>query len=93
MRKFMICCLLVALSGGCAMLEEETETAISETKRQFRIKPNDYHDNTEDPDEDWSFVGDQGRAGMPKERDNDRVLRKYLMSEKARSIESNLGIE
>ena len=75
------------------MLEEEAENATMETKRQFRIKPNDYEDGTEELDEDWSYVGEQGRAGMERERDSDRVLRKYLMSEKARAIESNLGID
>ncbi|MEZ6047023.1 MAG: hypothetical protein R3C11_15865 [Planctomycetaceae bacterium] len=93
MRILIYGLLLLGLCSGCSMVQEDTETALMETKRSLKVKPGDYGDGTEDLDEDWSFVGKEGRAGMPVERDNDRFLRKWTMSEKARDIEANLGIE
>ena len=54
-----------------------------------------YVDSTEMPDEEWvSDAGATGRKGRAVEVSNDPLnLREIFMSEKARSIERNVGIE
>ncbi|MBA3314382.1 MAG: hypothetical protein M3552_07385 [Planctomycetota bacterium] len=53
----------------------------------------DGRDYTEESQEAWEFVGEEGRRGQEIEKDPDQWYRKYIMSEKARSIEENLGFE
>ena len=58
-------------------------------------KPNakDGRDFTAESQEQWKVVGDEGRRGQGIEKDPDQWYRKYIMSEKAREIEENLGFE
>ncbi|MCA9041073.1 MAG: hypothetical protein KDA65_12045 [Planctomycetaceae bacterium] len=91
MYKLMAILSTTLLFSGCQTIQTDANKAMMETKRQLRIKPSDYNDGTEDLDEDWSFVGEQGRGDMPKEKESDG-LTNFLESEKARSINRNLGI-
>ena len=54
-----------------------------------------YADTTEMPDEEWiTDAANTGREGRFVEKSNDPLnLRELFMSEKARSIERNVGIE
>ncbi len=93
-RKFGLTFALVlgATSGGCA-LQDHAANAIHDAKKMTTPKPTDRRDFTEDVEEDWSFVGDEGRKGQAKDIDPDQWWRDYVMSEKARQIEANLGYE
>ena len=59
------------------------------------LKPSgeDSRDYTEESQEQWEFVGEEGRRGQEVEKDPDQWYREYILSEKARSIEENLGFE
>lgn len=85
-----------ATSPGCAVIDSGTNAA-RETARMFRPRPFDesaeetVSDDTEsDP---WGFVGKEGRADQEAEVDPDPWFRRHLMSDRARQIEANLGIE
>ena len=60
---------------------------------QRTTKSRHERDTTEESEEQWKVVGDEGRKGQDVEIDPDQWWRKYVMSEKARSIEENLGYE
>ncbi len=55
----------------------------------------DYEDPTEMTSDPWArAAAEEGRRGFARETVNDPLnLRQYFMSEKARSIERNVGIE
>lgn len=76
---------------GCMLVESVTD-ATKQTWRQMRPKPDDYDPSTE-TDEEWKFVGKETRQHYGRQRDPDRWFKKYIMSEKANSIEHNLGID
>jgi len=79
-------CLFASVAAsGCSMWDA--------TKRFTRLKGDDMRDTTEDSQEQWEIVGDEGRRGQAVEKDPDQWWRQYVMSEKARSIEENLGFE
>ena len=82
----LFACLFASVAAsGCSMWDA--------TKRYTRLKGDDMRDTTEDSQEQWKIVGDEGRRGQDVEIDPDQWWRKYIMSEKARSIEENLGFE
>lgn len=64
-----------------------------ETARMFKPRPHDGPLEIEDADDEWGFVGKEGRADMDRERDPDRWWQNLIMSEEARHIERNLGID
>ena len=91
--SFVLTASLVLIGQtGCA-LQEQWAGVWHDTKRLATPDPTDRRDSTENPDQDWSFVGDEGRAGQEVTTDPDQWYRKYIMSEKARQIEENLGFE
>jgi hypothetical protein len=84
---------LVALPGCAAM--NSMKTAAAETVETFRPGTHGYHDATAESSDPWvQEVGDQARGHQTKEKDADpEWMRNFLMSQKARDIESNLGIQ
>lgn len=85
-------CLLIVFSSGCAMIEHPS-SAMRRMTRMFTPNPNDFNDDSDEDTGEWDFVGDEGRGDQTRERDPDPWFKKYLMSEKANSIERNLGID
>lgn len=87
MRLQLILILLLGVSTtGCALTG-----AAKDTFAMFRPSSDDGWDPTENPDPQWDSVGVEARGGESLEYEND-PSRKYLMSNKARAIERNLGI-
>jgi hypothetical protein len=89
----MALCLLACWSTTGCMLVESMTDATKQTWRQMRPKPDDEDPSAEAEDEDWKFVGKETRQHHARERDPDQWFKKYIMSEKANSIERNLGID
>lgn len=85
-------CLLASWSSLGCMVFECVSDATKQTWRMMKPKPNDW-DPSEEKDEDWDFVGEETRQHHGRERDPDRWFKKYIQSEKANSIERNLGID
>ena len=84
---------LVSCSSGCVLVDSAKEMG-RYTKRTFTFRPSDYRDATEEQQDDWeSSVGEEGRGNQPRQRDPDQWFKKWFMSEKARSIEHNVGID
>jgi hypothetical protein len=77
---------------GCLLVEPWGEFW-HQMKRNTVVSADDKRDFTEDSQEQWEVVGDEGRKGQAVEKDPDQWYRKYILSEKARSIEENLGFE
>lgn len=94
--KHHICLLIVAVfltaSTGCSMVDSG-QSAMKEFTRSFRPRPFDEPAGLADEEDEWGFVGDEGRAGMDRERDPDRWWQNLIMSPQARQIERNLGID
>ena len=80
------------LQTGCTVLEPMNEMT-RQTFRLMRPNPSDYRDVTEEEDTNWEFVGQMGRGDRPREKDPDWWWGKFFMSEKARSIERNFGVD
>ncbi len=85
-------CLLSIGGSGCAMVEHP-RTAMRRMTRMFTPNPTDSADDSDKDSGEWDFVGDEGRGDQTREHDPDPWFKKYLMSEKANSIERNLGID
>ena len=85
-RVFVVAGLLTSATG-CAFTGPTHQTW-----SLFRPDPNDYRDTSEESNDQWAFVGIEGRGDRPLEKEND-PFKPFLMSEKARSIERNLGID
>ncbi len=83
---------LCSFTGGCALVESGQDAA-RQTFRIFKFQPNDYRDFSEEQDDKWSFVGEDARGGMKRTRDPDQWFKQHFMSEKARNVERNLGID
>lgn len=96
MQRGAISILLLALvagSSGCA-LTQPLNSITRYAKDLFTFRGTDYVDPTEEEDDAWiSEAGDEARGDRPREKDPDQWYKKYVMSEKARSIERNLGID
>lgn len=85
-------CLISITGSGCAMVEHP-KTAMRQMTRMFTPNPNDWDEQSDEDSGEWDFVGEEGRGDQTRERDPDPWFKKYLMSEKANSIERNLGID
>lgn len=85
-------CLIGLQLAGCAMIESP-RSAMRRMKRTFTPKPTDVGEEADKDDGQWDFVGDEGRADYDRERDPDPWFGKYIISDKARSIERNLGVD
>lgn len=80
------------LQAGCVMLESAQEMT-RQSMRIFKPRPTDYRDLTEEEGDEWSYVGKLARGNQPREKDTDWWWTKFVMSEKARAIERNLGVD
>ncbi len=90
---FVLLGLVFAGSSGCALMGP-INSANRYAKSFFTFRGTDYADPTEEEDDPWiTEAADEGRAGRPQERDPDQWYRNFFMSEKARSIERNLGFD
>ncbi|MCX7388029.1 MAG: hypothetical protein NTX48_15300 [Planctomycetales bacterium] len=85
-------CLIALQLAGCAMVESP-RVAMRRMTRQFTPRPTDVGEDSDEDDGQWDFVGDEGRADYDRERDPDPWYGKYIISEKARSIERNMGVD
>jgi hypothetical protein len=59
----------------------------------FTPNPDDWDKGADEDAGEWDFVGDEARGDQVREKDPDPWFKKHLMSEKANSIERNLGID
>jgi hypothetical protein len=85
-------CLISLQLAGCSAME----SPVSATRRMTRMmtpKPFDNEKEVDSDDGEWDFVGDEGRAGIAREQDPDPWFGKYILSDKARAIERNLGVD
>ena len=78
--------------AGCAMVESP-RVAMRRLTRTFTPNPVDHGDDADEDKGEWDFVGDEGRADYDRERDPDPWFGKYIISEKARAIERNMGVD
>jgi len=85
-------CLIGLQLAGCSMVESP-RTAMRRMTRTFTPRPVDPGDDSDKDDGQWDFVGNEGRADCDRDRDPDPWYGKYIVSEKARSIERNLGVD
>ena len=87
------CGVSLLWAGGCAVGDFAQE-AWFQTKQTLRPNAGGYQDDAETVREDWSEVHDLGgRRNRARVADDDAWYRKWVMSSKARDIESNLGFE
>lgn len=90
-------CLLgaatVALNLTGCLLFEPWADFWHEMKRTSVPRAEDRRDFTENSQEDWSVVKKEARKDQVAEKDPDPWYRQYVLSEKAREIEENLGFE
>lgn len=91
-KIIMILAVFLSSSTGCTSTMN-LRNAFTSTGRLFTPNSRDYDDGSDESGKEWDFVGDEGRAGQPRERDPDPWFKNMIMSEKARSIEHNLGID
>jgi hypothetical protein len=89
LRTFVGLTLLVQLSG-CAVFKPVHEMT-QYMKSSLRPHGLDYQMGGDEATGEWDQVAIEGRGDKPRVSEND-PFRKYLMSPKAREIESNLGI-
>ncbi len=81
---------LIMAHSGCAAITQNSRSMW----RALRTDGN-YADSTEGPDELWvQQAGDQARESHPRETATEPAwFRGLIMSDRARSIERNLGID
>lgn len=84
--------LLLLATTGCSLVESP-KSATRRFTRMFTPNGRDWSDPAHEDHGEWDFVGDEGRAEFGREQDPDPWYGKHLMSDKARSIERNLGID
>jgi hypothetical protein len=94
MRRGAVIAPLVFLCAdlsGCAMMD----SMANYMKHTLSFtKGTDYINGADEEDEAWvKEAGEEARAYRPRERDPDQWYKQNIMSEKARSIEHNLGID
>ena len=90
--RHIIVAALLATSTGCAVFESGKNSMVQMT-RMIRPKPHDGSMVPESDEDEWAFVGDEGRGDQERERDPDPWLRDLIMSREARQIERNLGFD
>lgn len=89
---YVILCCGLLLQTGCSTMYSMHQ-ATQQSLRAFRPKATDYRDPTEEEDHNWDYVGEIARGDRVREKEVDGFWGKYVMSEKARSIERNIGID
>jgi len=84
--------VLLTTSTGCALVDSG-KGAMRQMTSMFRPNPHDEPFTPTAEEDEWGFVGDEGRAGQERVRDPDRWWQNLVMSEEAKNIERNLGID
>lgn len=84
--------LVTVAVTGCSLVEHP-KSAMRRMTRMFTPNPEDWDKDADEDAGEWDFVGDEGRGEQVREKDPDPWFKKHLMSEKANSIERNLGID
>ena len=90
--SMLMVAVLVATSTGCTMVDS-SKSAMRQMTSMFRPKPYDEPYSPESEEDEWGFVGKEGRSDQERLRDPDRWWQNSVMSEEARHIERNLGID
>jgi hypothetical protein len=96
MRQWLavLACLAgIAAAPGCGLTEpfERSAQYFKQTMAPGGTDRKHWADETVDP---WiDEAGVEARGDRPREKDPDRWFKNYFQSEKARSIERNLGID
>ncbi|MBW3542544.1 MAG: hypothetical protein KY476_19960 [Planctomycetes bacterium] len=88
----LLLAIFVSAAGGCVLMEPSREFW-RQTKRIYTPRPYDRRDLTEELGDNWEGVADPIRADQPREEDPDPWYKRWVMSEKARNIERNLGVD
>jgi hypothetical protein len=83
---------LIAVSG-CQSVIDSVQTSKRQLTRQFTPSPHDYRDSTADTEDKWLEYTREAKATHTAEKDPDPLYRRFIMSEKARQIESHLGVD
>ena len=93
-RLFNCCAaLILAALPGCMLAEPFQQTWFA-TKQAVKSDGGLGVPNPADQeDKSWRYVAEEGRPKRPVEKDPEQWYRKYVMSEKAREVERNFGIE
>lgn len=84
--------LAFGISNGCALMEPTRELSQT-TMKSMTPRTGGYRDTTDEETDEWDFVGKEARGSSAMEQDPDPWWQQWIMSDKARSIERNLGIE
>ena len=94
MRLVVLTMLPLVVSGmsGCVLADFARESA-RQARHTLTPRPTDYRDGSEEPVDEWSYVGDDARGSQPREQDPDPWWKNRVMSAKARHIERNLGYD
>lgn len=87
-----VACLISLQLAGCSMVESPA-SAKRRLTRMFTPRPTDNDEDVDSDDGEWDFVGHEGRSGLKREKDPDPWFGKYIISDKARAIERNLGVD
>lgn len=97
MKSLILTCIVLSpalfLGAGCNAIMEPISELNHQTMRAMKPKPFDSDWSGEEEIDQWASVGDEARGDRPKESDPDPWWQKWVMSNKARNIERNLGIE
>lgn len=89
---FLMTSLIGLQLAGCAMVESP-RSAMRNMTRTLTPRATDEWEDIDKDDGEWDFVGGEGRADCDRERDPDPWFGKYFVSDKARAIERNLGVD
>ena len=82
----------LSLQSGCVVFESARRMT-RESFRSLKPRATDMRDSTEEVNHNWDYVGKEARGNRPREHGPDPWFKKHFQSEKARSIERNLGID
>ena len=83
-------CILT--SSGCAVVDASREVAAS-VRNAITPRTWDRRDPTDEVDSWTSEVGMDARGNRTRDKDPDAWWGKYVVSDKAREIEKNLGVD
>lgn len=83
---------MAAVTAGCGVMDAGRSMTDS-MRSAFSFRPSDRRDPTDEVDGWTSEVGMDGRGNRPRDKDPDPWWGRYVISEKHREIERNLGVD
>ena len=89
---FALMSVLISANTGCAVMDAGREMGAS-VRNVFTGRPTDRRDPTDEVDSWTSEVGMDARGNRARDKDPDPWWGKYVISEKHREIERNLGVD